>query len=152
MVLVEGLTASDVLALHERLVSLKGYYGALQILLTNPAHHVLYVSFLPARIRLVGNTARVLHNMFENPKIAGEDLRDLSTYQELTDMRLFSQVEWEDTGIQGTVFDPFDIPEHSALVGELEQLLASQMSSVIDQILLRCAILDPRIQKHFMQR
>jgi hypothetical protein len=144
-VLVEGLTASDAIALHKELIHLEGYYGALQILLTNPVHLVLYVRSLPARIRVVGNTARVLYSFDEDPDIVGQDERDWETHQELTATHLFSRVEWENTGIVDTFFDPFITPRHSEIVGELEQLLATQMSSVIDQIILRSAVLDPRI-------
>lgn len=144
-VLVEGLTASDAIALHRELLHLEGYYGALQILLTNPVHLVLYVRSLPARIRIVGNTARVFFGFYEDPDIAGEDNRDWETHRELTATHLFSHVEWENTGVKDTLFDPFIAPRHSEIVGELEQLLATQMSSVIDQILLRSAVLDPRI-------
>jgi hypothetical protein len=104
-VLIEGLTTSDALALHKELLRLNGYRGALQILLTNPVHVVLYVRSLPARIRVVENTARVLHDLFEDPEVAGEDNRDWETHQDLTATHLFARVEWENTGVQA----PFSI-------------------------------------------
>lgn len=145
VVLIEGLSATDAQALHASLLPRLGYRGALQALPTNPAHLVLYLHALPPRLRLVRDAVRVLHTSFEAPEVAGDDNRDWITYRKLEETRWFPKVDWEDTGVQGTIFDPFDVPSHSELVGELEQLLATQMSNVVDEVLLRSAVLDPRI-------
>jgi hypothetical protein len=145
VVLIEGVSAADAQALHASLLPRRGYRGALQVLPTNPVHLVLYLHALPPRLRLVRDAVRVLHTSFEAPEVAGEDNRDWTTYRQLEETQWFQEVDWEDTGVQGTIFDPFDVPSHSSLVGELEQLLATQMASVVDEVLLRSTVLDPRI-------
>jgi hypothetical protein len=145
VVLIEGVSSADAQALHASLLPRTGYRGALQVLPTNPVHLVLYLHALPPRLRLVRDAVRVLHTSFEAPEVAGEDNRDWITYRKLEETQWFQTVDWEDTGVQGTIFDPFDVPSHSEVVGELEQLLATQVSSVVDEVLLRSAALDPRI-------
>lgn len=56
---------------------------------------------------------------------------------------IFSSVEWEDTGLRGTIFDEYDTPEHAQRLAELEEFLAGELGAVANEILIRSRDLDP---------
>jgi len=139
---VRGLLAKDSRAIHASLQgSSLGYLGAIQVQ-PGEISWLLYDSSLPPVYRIVGNQLRL---MYRNYEVKVEDDRDHGDFQQWKESGLFDHVSWEDTGLQGTFFDPYDNPDHARMTGESEELVSDQMARIVDEIILRVAQLDPRL-------
>jgi hypothetical protein len=137
----QGLLAKDSRLIDEQLRETRGYLGAVQV---QPGEFswLLYDSSLPPRYRVIGSELRLMYAAYA---VEIEDDRDPHEVERWKERGLFEAVEWEDTGAQGTYFDPFDNPEHAKMVGESEELVIDQLSRIVDEITLSVAKLDPRL-------
>ena len=52
---------------------------------------------------------------------------------------------WEDIGLHYTIFDSYQSFEHAARLADLQTYLSEHLARVADEILLRAATLDPRL-------
>lgn len=138
---IQGLAARDSRLIDEKLRSIRGYLGAIQV---QPGEFswLLYDSSLPPRYRLIGPDLRLMYAAYEAEV---EDNREFERVEEWRQRHLFERVQWEDTGAQGTFFDPYDNPDHAKLMGESEELVGEQLSRIVDEIVLGIAKLDPRL-------
>lgn len=139
---LDGLAPGDAKRLDRRLRSDGAYFGCLEINLANSAHWVLYDQKLVSAYRLVGKELRLLH-------IASEFEPDLpiGAKQDWTESRLFESVEFEDTGLQETILDPYRTPEAARREAELEDLLSGHFSGVVSETLIRTGELDPVLRE-----
>lgn len=139
---VEGLIAVDARSIHEQLLSTRGYLGALEAKSADRIATLLYVSQMPATLRVVGNGLRVFHRAFETEV---EDNRDHKKFDYWRSADIFQTVEWEDIGVRDTIFDPYISGSYLETIAETEQLLEAQFDSVVNELLLRIASIDPRL-------
>lgn len=139
--LIQGASAKESRCIHETLTSTSGYMGAIEVKSNTDITWVLY-GHLPALYRIVESELRMFYREYERQV---EDNRDHEAFEQWQRSGLFSTVVWEDTGAQGTIFDPYDSVNHARLTGEVEELVGAQFSSVVDEILMRIAQLDPRL-------
>lgn len=139
-----GLTLRDAQELDEALEQRFGgeYFGAVEVDVRVGPHWVLYEQSLPDRYRIVGNELRLLHTSEQleaDPQIAERD--------EWRESQLFGTVDFEDIGVQKTLFDPYTTREHILRDAELEDLVGSQFGAVVNETLLRTRDLDPRLNE-----
>lgn len=139
--LTQGISAKESRSIHDALTSTGGYMGAIEAKSNTDISWILY-GHLPVLYRIVGSELRIPYRKYE---LEVEDNRDHGFFQEWQQSGLFSTVIWEDTGAQGTIFDPYDSVDHARLTGEVEELVGAQFSNVVDEILMRIAQLDPRL-------
>lgn len=138
---VEGLASRDAAALDRGLKRTEGYVGALQVHLANSLHWVLYEASLVPYYRVVGEELRMLHTSLD----LDPEGRDETMFTHWQRSGLFRAIVWEDMGVQSTVLDSNQTPEHAARVAEIEDLLGNQLSSVASDLLLRAASWDSRL-------
>jgi hypothetical protein len=138
-----GLTIRDARAVDEelkRIDSKDSYFGALQIDLAVDLHWAMYDQSLVDKFRITGNELRLLHEAEE-----WEGDRDVAMLEQWRESGLFESVQFEDIGVQGSIFDPYDTREHAQRVAELDELLGAQFGVVANETLLRTGDLDPRL-------
>jgi hypothetical protein len=139
---VEGLAPRDATKLDRTLRSKNdGYVGALQIHLANSLHWGLYEASLVPYYRVVGEELRMLHTSLD----LDPEGRDDGMFAHWQASGLFRAVAWEDIGVQSTLLDPYQTPQHAARAAELEDILGNQMSSVASELLLRAGSWDPAL-------
>jgi hypothetical protein len=135
---LDGISSGDAKRLDRRLRADDAYLGCLEINLANSAHWVLYDQKLISSYRIVGKELRLLH-------VASELEPDLPTgaRQAWIESRLFDRVEFEDTGLQETILDPYRTVDAAQREAELEELLSGHFSGVVTETLIRTGELDP---------
>jgi hypothetical protein len=142
---VQGISTKESRRVHDILTSTRGYMGAIEVKSNTDATWLLY-GYLPALYRIVGTELRMFYREYEYEyEREVEDDRDHALFEQWQNSGLFSTVAWEDIGVQGTVFDPYDSIDHARLTGEVEELVGAQFSNVVDEIFMRVAQLDPRL-------
>lgn len=117
------------------------YLGALEIDPVNRVHWALYRLSLIPRYRYIDGDIRLFYREFEERE--GADTKDIAREADLK--RLGFRVAWEDIGVRHTIFDPYQSFEHAARLGELGLFLSEHLAQVADEILLRTAALDPKL-------
>jgi hypothetical protein len=97
---------------------------------------------LPVR-RVSGrlSTPRLLH---EAAELEGD--RDEGMREHWLGRGLFASVVFEDIGLQGTIFDPYDTREYAQRLAELETQLTAQFAVVANETPMRTGDLDPRLR------
>lgn len=141
---VTGLTPSDarrVDAELRRLDKKDSYLGALQVDPAVDLHWVFYDQSLPDVYRVTSDELRLLHGAAEF-----EVDRDQGMLKHWQESGMFASVVFEDIGLQGTIFDPFDTREYARRLAELETQLTTQFAVVANETLLRTGDLDPRLR------
>jgi hypothetical protein len=141
---VTGLTPSDarrVDAELRRLDQRNSFFGALQVDPTIGLHWVFYDQSLPDAYRIAGDELRLLH---EAAELEGD--RDEGMLEHWREGGLFASVIFEDIGLQGTIFDPYDTREYAQRLAELETQLTTQFAVVANETLMRTGDLDPRLR------
>lgn len=137
---VDGLVCRDAAATHELMAETNPHYlGALEVTPRIDLHWAVFDQLF-LRYRLLGRTLRVLHDAFE---VAAEDTRDWSRLQRWRDSGLFEKVDWENTGVSGTIFDAFDTLDFARSQAELRELVGGLLGVVTNEVTLRLAGLDP---------
>jgi hypothetical protein len=140
---LSGLPLVDARTMDERVRELDardGYLGALQVDSSVDLHWVFYDQGLPEAFRIAGQELRLLHG----PGDPG-DTQDTGMRQHWEDLGLFSSVGFEDVGLRGTIFDPFDTRDHAQRIAELADRLSTQFAVVVDETVMRIGDLDPRL-------
>ena len=138
--LVQGLTRKQAELAHSRLVQHEDYAGTVAVRLDDETHWLLYGATLLHGYRLVGNQLRMLHDATD---VAGDDERDLESFNYWRRSGLFDDVVWENIGLKATMFDGFESAEHGALLAEAEDLLDDLLEGVSREVMLRVGDLDP---------
>jgi hypothetical protein len=141
---VTGLTPLDarrVDAELRRLDEKQSYFGALQVDPAVDVHWVFYDQSLPDAYRVAGDELRLLH---EAAELEGD--RDEGMLAHWREGGLFTSVIFEDIGLQGTIFDPYDTREYAQRLAELESQLTTQFAVVANETLMRTGDLDPRLR------
>lgn len=144
-IVVEGVIAIEARRIHGQLRATSGYLGAIDSPVGNPWPWVVYESSLPARFRIVGSEVRLFYREWEE---GVEPTRDPVPFEVFHASRLFEKVSWEDLGVRDTVFDVYRSADYLRMRAETEQLVEGQLSSVVNEILLRTAHLDPGILQY----
>lgn len=139
---VDSMTPSDTRAMHLLLRDSGGYLGAMQVAHTNPIHWMIFSHYLIPKYRIYRDEMRMFHRGYETEASDDRDTGQLESWQA---SGLFSAVTWEDVGVQGTYFDPYDTAEHAGRTGELEELMSGQLASTLNEILIRASDLDPNL-------
>ncbi|MGW3718424.1 hypothetical protein ACWD8L_15025 [Streptomyces sp. NPDC005133] len=139
---VDSIAPADARAMHVLLKPCGGYLGAIQIVSVLPSHWLAFEAPIPCTLRVFQNELFVLYRGFE---LEVSDERDHSVISDWRDSGIFDSVEWEDSGVRETIFDPYLTREHSRRVGELEHLLTGQLASTVSEVLIRCSDIDPNL-------
>ncbi len=138
--LVQGLTRKQAELAHSRLTRYSDYAGTVAVQLDDETHWLLYGATLLHGYRLVGNQLRMQHDA---AAVAGDDERDLGSFDYWRDSGLFDDVIWENVGLKATMFDGFESAEHGAVLAEAEDLLDNLLEGVSREVMLRVGDLDP---------
>jgi len=113
--------------LHAALSPERFYLGMLRVDLTNPAHLVFYRNSLISKYRIKGTSCRIFYCMGsqEEGSVELEELKALG----------FTDVDWEDTGGHGTIFDDFDTLEHFSRIQAFQKLVSAYLPGGEDNYL-----------------
>jgi hypothetical protein len=141
---IDSLTPADARAMHVRLRGADWYLGAVEIIPSVPSHMVIFLNSMPTRFRIFGDSIYVFHRKWETEV---EDNRDHGEFKELKASGIFTDVQWEDSGVRETIFDPFRDVEDFRRLGELDELIMGQFSSALGETLIRCADADPNLME-----
>jgi hypothetical protein len=140
VLLVEGLLRQDAEAVEIELRG-DGYFGALDDRPRNPVHWLLYDQSLIRKFRVVGDELRLFYDATLEEVDPGS--RDEGSFAEWRQRAIFADVEWEEHGLRGTIFDQYDTLENAQRLGELEDHLSGRLGAVVNEIVLRSRDLDP---------
>lgn len=92
--------------LHEALIQQEGYLGALEVDFCYALHLVFFRNLIGTQYRFEGQRCRMFFAMSDKENSCFDNqLEEMRAYG-------FSDVDWEDRGAHGTIFDDFDTPEH----------------------------------------
>jgi len=139
---VEGLSieAQDDLDAHLRRD--QGYLGAIEVNPANRIHRQIYKGSLRPRYRYLNGNLRLYYRKFDED--AGAESRELGRAADLKQLP-FRSLDWEDIGARHTVFDPYDSPGYDQRLAKVRGYLSEHLARMADEILLRTAAIDPRM-------
>ena len=140
VVLLNGLTLQDATAVDggiRRIDPFESYLGALEVNLGIDLHWAVFDQSLVNRYRLIGDELRLLHG--------GEEERDEGQQRQWERAQIFSSVGFEDIGVKGSIFDPYDTRERARTLAGLEERLGAEFATMTNEVLLRMGALDPRL-------
>lgn len=113
--------------LHSALVRHAAYLGALEVDFTHGPHLVLFRAYIGTRYRVQGDTCRIFYAMGDKENSAfPEDLAEARRFG-------FADVDWEDDGARGTIFDDYDTLEHFEQLKEFKDGLAPLLKGGADE-------------------
>lgn len=135
LITASGATLSQLRAVHLELLKDPAYIGALEV---DPAYGpqwVIYIDALQHRFRVWGSHLTRLHTI-------GDELFD-NELEPWRALDLFEDVEFESIGGLETPFDSRSTPDHSALVGQLEDRTVDHLGGAASAVVARLSHLDP---------
>ncbi|GAO35310.1 hypothetical protein SCT_0695 [Sulfuricella sp. T08] len=138
---IQNIDETTARQLHAALLTDGGYLGMHGVDLTNAAHLVLYRNSLIGKYRIKGKSCRIFYSMGE------EDGKDESEPDELKALGL-TDVEWEDKGAHGTIFDDYDTPDHFSRVEVFRKMISKILpdgDDGADELVLILEDLSPRL-------
>ncbi|MGF6172809.1 hypothetical protein [Ensifer sp. 4252] len=103
--------------LHSALAVDGAYLGALEVDYDYGPHLALFRNSMICRYRVEGATCRIFYSMGE------DDDKDIYEAQAMGSLG-YTDVDWEDRGAHGTIFDDYDTPAHFQLVKAFCQAVA----------------------------
>jgi hypothetical protein len=122
----ENMTDEIAVKLDERLVDAEAYLGFLQVDYTHGPHLVMFRNYMITKYRVQGTTCRIFYSMSEN--------EDPDKYEaELLGELGYTDVDWEDRGAQGTIFDNYDTLEHFEQVEGFKEFIAPHLPGGDDE-------------------
>lgn len=135
LITANGATLSQLRSVHLELRKNPAYIGAIEVDPSYGPQWVIYIDSLQHRFRVWGARLTRLHTI-------GDELFD----NELAPLRaldLFDDVEFESIGGLETPFDSRSSPEHSALMGHLEDRTVDHLGGMASAVVARLSHLDP---------
>jgi len=138
---IQNIDETTALQLHEALLADDAYLGMHGVDLTNPAHLVLYRNSLIGMYRIKGTSCRIFYSMND------EDGKDESEQNALRALG-FTDVQWEDKGAHGTIFDDYDTLEHFSRVEAFRKMVSNFLpdgDDGADELVLLLEDLSPRL-------
>lgn len=137
----ENMPPALAFELNEALLSHDGYLGALSVHFEFAPHLALYRLRLPVTYRLQGTKLRSFYSMGEREDCDEHDLEEMKHLG-------YSDVDFEDAGATGTIFDDFDTPKHFKRVAAFRELISNSPSISEDeayQLTMLLEDLSPRL-------
>ncbi len=125
--------------LHQALLLTEAYLGMHEVDLTMPCHLFFYRNFLISRYRIKGRSCRIFYAMGEEPEEDVLEIEDLKSHG-------FDDLASEDQGLNDTVFDDCDTPEHFAKCEAFRSLVSRYLpggQDDADELMLVIEDLDP---------
>lgn len=126
-VVFHNMTQDIAERLHRALARHASYLGALEVDFAHGPHLVLFRTYIGMRYRLQGDTCRIFYAMGDKENSASPD--DLAEAKRFG----FADVDWEDGGAQGTIFDDYDTPEHFEQLEEFKGGVAPLLKGGADE-------------------
>lgn len=112
--------------LHRAIAEEPPYLGALEADFAYGPHLVLFRNHIGTKYRLCGDTCRIFYAMGDKENSAfPEELTLVRGYG-------FEDIDWENSGARGTIFDDFDTPEHFEQLEEFKEGLAPLLEGGAD--------------------
>lgn len=119
----ENMTKAIAEQLHRALTKDDAYLGLMEIDLAYGPHLGLFRNSMVTSYRILGTTCHVFYSMdYER------DDHELNAMRQLG----FVDVQWEDKGARGTIFDDFDTPEHFEQVAAFRNVISSFIAGGMD--------------------
>ena len=138
---IQNIDENSAKKLHKELVSDDAYLGIHGIDLSNPLHLVFYRNLMISMYRIKGRTCRVFYSM------GNEDERDQTECDSLLGLG-FTDVDWENRGAHGTIFDDYDTSDHFSKVEAFRSLASRHIpggDNEADELILLLEDLNPRL-------
>ena len=102
------------------------YLGLLEVDFSMPQHLVFFRNSMPFYCRMKGGKCTRFYSM------GNEDEKDEYEGEELLNIG-FTNIDWEDRGAHGTIFDDFDTLEHFRQRRQVEKVFASMLPGGEDE-------------------
>jgi len=112
--------------LHGAVAEQPSYLGALEVNFAHGPHLVLFRNHIGTQYRFHGNTCRIFYAMGDKENSAFPD--DLTLARSYG----FADVDWENSGARGTIFDDYDTPKHFEQLEEFKDGLAPLLAGGAD--------------------
>lgn len=112
--------------LHSAVAEQPPYLGALEVDFSHGPHLVLFRNYIGTQYRLQGDTCRIFYSMGD---------KENSTFPEHLTQAIsygFADVDWENSGARGTIFDDYDTPKHFEQLEEFKDGLAPLLEGGTD--------------------
>lgn len=135
VITASGATLSQVRAVHLELRKDPAYIGALEVDPADGPQWVIYIDSFQHRFRVWGSRLTLLHTV-------GDELFD-NQLEPWRALGLFEEVEFESIGALGTPFDSRSGPDHSALMGHLEDRMVDHLGGTASAVVARLSHLEP---------
>jgi len=117
-VVLHNATQAIAIRLHQALVPHQAYLGSLEVDFAYGPHLVFFRNFIGTQYRIQGRRCRVFYSMSDKENSCFDSqLDEVRTYG-------YDDVDWEDRGAHGTIFDDFDTPDHFAKVSTFRDGIA----------------------------
>lgn len=137
-IVLQNVTLPIADALHKSLVRRKSYIGAMELDFSYGPHLVYFRTYIGSQYRIQGRLCRIFYSMSDRENSCFDsEVEEVRQYG-------FDDVDWEDRGAHGTVFDDYDTLQHFTQVNvfksTLSQLLeggnegASELAFVIEDL------------------
>jgi len=135
---IQNLDETTARQLHAALLTDDAYLGMHGVDLTNPAHLISYS--LSAKYRIKGRSCCIFYSIerYGHDESEPDELRDIG----------FTNIEWEDKGLHGTIFDDYDTPEHFSRVEAFRKMVSNFLPNRddgADELVLLLEDLSPRL-------
>ena len=137
----ENMTVVLAQALNSALVRDQSYLGCMEVDYSYGPHLVLFRNSMITKYRIKGKTCRIFFVMGEED---GKDENELDSFKSFG----FNDIDWEDRGGHGTIFDDFDTLEHFEQVALFKDTIASKIKGGVDgasELVMVLEDLNPRL-------
>lgn len=122
----ENMTEEIARQIHRALRAERSYLGLLEVNYTYGPHLALFRNSMITLYRIEGTNCRVFFSMGE------EDSRDDYEIDEMRKLG-FTNVDWEDRGAHGTIFDDFDTLEHFRRIATFRNAVTPHLRGGADE-------------------
>lgn len=138
---IQNVTHKIAEDLHVALSADGSYMGLHAVDYAHPQHLVLYRNSMPEYCRVFGTQCTLFYSM------GNEDEKDEFEAEELLAL-YFDEVEWEDRGAHGTIFDDYDTPSHFQQVREVQTVFAGgtlEGDYAAEELVMMLEDINPRL-------
>ncbi len=137
----ENITKPLAEELHNNLVSGEAYLGVMELDYAFGPHLALFRNSMIPLYRIEGEVCRVFYSMGEDD---GKDDGEIDATRSLG----YTDVDWEDRGAHGTIFDDYDTLNHFARIEAFRQTIAPFLPNGLDdadELIMVLSDLNPQL-------
>lgn len=137
-----NITETIAAKLHEALRPEEAYLGALEVDFSYGPHLVFFRNLIGTQYRIQGRKCRLFYSMSDRENSCFDNM-----LEEIRDYG-FDDVDWEDRGAHGTIFDDFDTKDHFSRLSVFSKAIADLLpgkANDASELVFMLEDLNPRL-------